>query len=96
MSLCNVSLCSNNDKKLNARHPPLLLTVNVMTPLLLLLLLLLVWLSWLQVTCSRGSPKRQILLEKRGHFQVPYLEDPNTGERCTVMLHCMLISQACV
>jgi len=32
-----------------------------------------------QVTCSRGSPKRQELLDKRGHFQVPYLEDPNTG-----------------
>jgi glutathione S-transferase len=31
------------------------------------------------VTCSRGSPKRQLLLEKRGHFQVPYLEDPNEG-----------------
>jgi glutathione S-transferase len=32
-----------------------------------------------QVTCSRGSPKRQELLDKRGYFQVPYLEDPNTG-----------------
>ncbi|XWS59486.1 hypothetical protein CRYUN_Cryun08bG0126200 [Craigia yunnanensis] len=29
--------------------------------------------------CPRGSPKRQILYEKAGHFQVPYLEDPNTG-----------------
>ncbi|KAG5556559.1 hypothetical protein RHGRI_006979 [Rhododendron griersonianum] len=29
--------------------------------------------------CARGSPKRQILYEKAGHFQVPYLEDPNTG-----------------
>ncbi|XP_072981992.1 uncharacterized protein [Typha latifolia] len=28
---------------------------------------------------ARGSPKRQILYEKAGHFQVPYLEDPNTG-----------------
>ncbi|KAI8470383.1 MAG: hypothetical protein J3K34DRAFT_260374 [Monoraphidium minutum] len=34
---------------------------------------------YLQVTCSRGSPKRQQLLEKRGTFQVPYLEDPNQG-----------------
>ncbi|KAL9688322.1 hypothetical protein QQ045_032743 [Rhodiola kirilowii] len=29
--------------------------------------------------CARGSPKRQLLLERAGHFQVPYLEDPNTG-----------------
>ncbi|KAG2682968.1 hypothetical protein I3843_10G010200 [Carya illinoinensis] len=29
--------------------------------------------------CARGSPKRQMLYEKAGHFQVPYLEDPNTG-----------------
>jgi len=28
---------------------------------------------------ARGSPKRQQLLDKRGAFQVPYLEDPNTG-----------------
>lgn len=27
---------------------------------------------------ARGSPKRQELLEKYGHFQVPCLEDPNT------------------
>ncbi|KAK9156759.1 hypothetical protein Scep_003333 [Stephania cephalantha] len=33
----------------------------------------------LQRTCARGSPKRQILLQKAGHFQAPYLEDPNTG-----------------
>lgn len=32
-----------------------------------------------QVTCSRGSPKRQLLLQKRGAFQVPYLEDPAAG-----------------
>lgn len=32
-----------------------------------------------QITCSRGSPKRQELLDKRGHFQVPYLEDPGAG-----------------
>lgn len=36
-------------------------------------------LPYKQVTCSRGSPKRQELLDKRGHFQVPYLEDPNQG-----------------
>ncbi|CAI9106635.1 OLC1v1005838C1 [Oldenlandia corymbosa var. corymbosa] len=30
-------------------------------------------------SCARGSPKRQILYEKVGHFQAPYLEDPNTG-----------------
>eukprot|EP00268_Persea_americana_P053632 TRINITY_DN6090_c0_g2_i1.p1 TRINITY_DN6090_c0_g2~~TRINITY_DN6090_c0_g2_i1.p1 ORF type:complete len:379 (-),score=78.03 TRINITY_DN6090_c0_g2_i1:243-1295(-) len=28
---------------------------------------------------ARGSPKRQDLYERAGHFQVPYLEDPNTG-----------------
>ncbi|KHG04527.1 Glutathione S-transferase 2 [Gossypium arboreum] len=33
----------------------------------------------IQRSCARGSPKRQILYEKAGHFQVPYLEDPNTG-----------------
>jgi glutathione S-transferase len=27
----------------------------------------------------RGSPNRQKLWEKAGRFQVPYLEDPNTG-----------------
>ncbi|XP_059306083.1 uncharacterized protein LOC132057479 isoform X2 [Lycium ferocissimum] len=30
-------------------------------------------------SCARGSPKRQVLYERVGHFQVPYLEDPNTG-----------------
>ncbi|XP_065857415.1 uncharacterized protein [Euphorbia lathyris] len=30
-------------------------------------------------SCARGSSKRQILYQKTGHFQVPYLEDPNTG-----------------
>ncbi|CAI0462304.1 unnamed protein product [Linum tenue] len=30
-------------------------------------------------SCARGSPKRQILYAKTGHFQAPYLEDPNTG-----------------
>ncbi|KAK6942585.1 Glutathione S-transferase, N-terminal [Dillenia turbinata] len=33
----------------------------------------------LLINCARGSPKRQMLYEKVGHFQVPYLEDPNTG-----------------
>lgn len=28
---------------------------------------------------ARGSPKRQELFEKVGHFQAPYLDDPNTG-----------------
>ncbi|GMH30141.1 hypothetical protein Nepgr_031984 [Nepenthes gracilis] len=30
-------------------------------------------------SCARGSPKRQELFQRVGHFQVPYLEDPNTG-----------------
>uniref|UniRef100_A0A7N0UD38 GST N-terminal domain-containing protein n=1 Tax=Kalanchoe fedtschenkoi TaxID=63787 RepID=A0A7N0UD38_KALFE len=30
-------------------------------------------------SCARGSPKRQMLLERVGRFQAPYLEDPNTG-----------------
>ena len=29
--------------------------------------------------CPRGSTKRDELLEKTGRFQVPFLEDPNTG-----------------
>lgn len=33
----------------------------------------------IQHSCARGSPKRQILFERVGHFQAPYLEDPNTG-----------------
>ncbi|KAL5545833.1 hypothetical protein UlMin_005520 [Ulmus minor] len=33
----------------------------------------------LQRSCARGSPKRQILYDKVKHFQVPYLQDPNTG-----------------
>lgn len=37
-------------------------------------------LAHLQVTCARGSAaKRQRLLDARGAFQVPYLEDPNKG-----------------
>lgn len=32
-----------------------------------------------QITVARGSPQRQELLSKVGHFQVPFLEDPNTG-----------------
>ncbi|KAI4318825.1 hypothetical protein MLD38_032490 [Melastoma candidum] len=30
-------------------------------------------------SCARGSPKRNMLYQKAGLFQVPYLEDPNTG-----------------
>lgn len=30
-------------------------------------------------SCGRGSPKRQELYARVGHFQAPYLEDPNTG-----------------
>ncbi|KAL6662002.1 hypothetical protein ACP70R_001386 [Stipagrostis hirtigluma subsp. patula] len=30
-------------------------------------------------SCARGSPKRQEFFEKNGLFQVPYIEDPNTG-----------------
>lgn len=33
----------------------------------------------LQISCPRGSPNRQTLLEAKGTFQVPYLQDPNTG-----------------
>jgi glutathione S-transferase len=33
----------------------------------------------LQHSVARGSPNRQALFERRGHFQAPYLEDPNTG-----------------
>ena len=33
----------------------------------------------LQVHAARGSPRRDELMLKRGTFQVPYLEDPNTG-----------------
>lgn len=32
-----------------------------------------------QVSCPRGSPNRQKMLEEKGRFQVPYIEDPNTG-----------------
>lgn len=38
-------------------------------------------LPYLQKTASRGSSKRQELLDAVGHFQVPYLEDPNAGVR---------------
>ncbi|KAI3438828.1 hypothetical protein D9Q98_001245 [Chlorella vulgaris] len=34
----------------------------------------------IQRSCARGSPKRQELYERRGRFQAPYLEDPNTGK----------------
>ncbi|KAK2454757.1 Thioredoxin family protein [Trifolium repens] len=33
----------------------------------------------LLVNCARGSAKRNILYQKTGNFQVPFLEDPNTG-----------------
>lgn len=33
----------------------------------------------LQRTCGRGSVKRSELFQKTGIFQVPYIEDPNTG-----------------
>jgi glutathione S-transferase len=32
-----------------------------------------------QVSCPRGSPNRQKFFEEKGRFQVPYLEDPNSG-----------------
>jgi glutathione S-transferase len=32
-----------------------------------------------QISCPRGSPNRQRMFEKTGRFQMPYLEDPNTG-----------------
>lgn len=32
-----------------------------------------------QVSCPRGSPNRQLMLSQKGRFQVPYIEDPNTG-----------------
>lgn len=31
------------------------------------------------VSCSRGSRNRDIMVEKSGRFQVPYLVDANTG-----------------
>mmetsp|Transcript_5132 Transcript_5132/g.10831 ORF Transcript_5132/g.10831 Transcript_5132/m.10831 type:complete len:343 (+) Transcript_5132:83-1111(+) len=31
------------------------------------------------VSCSRGSANRDAMVKKTGRFQVPYLEDPNTG-----------------
>jgi len=33
----------------------------------------------IQKSCPRGSPKRKEFLDKMGLFQVPYIEDPNTG-----------------
>jgi len=29
---------------------------------------------------ARGSPKRQVVFEERGQFQVPFIEDPNTNK----------------
>jgi glutathione S-transferase len=31
------------------------------------------------VSCARGSANRDRMFRKTGHFQAPYLEDPNTG-----------------
>jgi len=31
------------------------------------------------VSCSRGSANRDLMVQKTGRFQVPYLVDPNTG-----------------
>eukprot|EP00891_Asterochloris_glomerata_P000220 jgi/Astpho2/220/fgenesh1_pm.00010_%23_5_t len=36
-------------------------------------------LPFVQQTVSRGSPRRQELYDQEGHFQVPFLQDPNTG-----------------
>eukprot|EP01025_Chloroclados_australasicus_P022394 TRINITY_DN2310_c1_g1_i1.p1 TRINITY_DN2310_c1_g1~~TRINITY_DN2310_c1_g1_i1.p1 ORF type:complete len:402 (-),score=48.34 TRINITY_DN2310_c1_g1_i1:90-1295(-) len=33
----------------------------------------------LHKSVARGSPKRQVMIEKYGKFQAPLLEDPNTG-----------------
>jgi glutathione S-transferase len=32
-----------------------------------------------QISCPRGSPNRQCMFEQTGRFQIPFLEDPNTG-----------------
>ncbi len=32
-----------------------------------------------QHSAPRGSAKRQEVFARKGHFQVPYLEDANTG-----------------
>jgi glutathione S-transferase len=31
------------------------------------------------INCARGSANRDAMFRKTGRFQVPYLEDPNTG-----------------
>jgi glutathione S-transferase len=31
------------------------------------------------ISCARGSVNRDAMFRKTGRFQVPYLEDPNTG-----------------
>jgi glutathione S-transferase len=33
-----------------------------------------------QISCPRGSANRQLLYDKTGRFQAPYLEDPNTED----------------
>ena len=35
--------------------------------------------SYVSQPCARGSPRRTALQRRAGTFQVPYLEDPNTG-----------------
>jgi glutathione S-transferase len=32
-----------------------------------------------QISCPRGSPNRQRMLDEKGRFEVPYIEDPNTS-----------------
>jgi glutathione S-transferase len=32
-----------------------------------------------QISCPRGSPNRQRMLDELGRFQVPHVRDPNTG-----------------
>jgi len=36
-------------------------------------------LPYILLPCARGSPRRNLLFNSVGLFQVPYLEDPNTG-----------------
>ena len=36
-------------------------------------------LNHVMINCARGSANREKMFQKTGRFQVPYLEDPNTG-----------------
>jgi carotenoid cleavage dioxygenase-like enzyme len=36
-------------------------------------------LPYICLPCARGSPRRTLFVRHRGAFQVPYLEDPNSG-----------------